>query len=216
MRDDAGICSCIGVKEKSSMAATTPVVPGEGGAAEPAPAEPAPAEPAPAEPTPAAEAPAEEGAAEGSPPTDAPAPLRTLAEVVRNYKPGQGGVDGGGFQVVSQSDEYFYVQFEALKKGFIDDVEFAMGKGAKREVLVRSSSRVGYTDFGVNAVRLNYISASLREKGWKIDEITPKSHSDYWVASNEAREATFDADRRKLDGGEEVSDTVKASQVFNR
>ena len=91
-----------------------------------------------------------------------------------------------------------------------------MGKGAKREVLVRSSSRVGYTDFGVNAVRLNYISASLREKGWKIDEITPKSHSDYWMASNEAREATFDADRRKLDGGEEVSDTVKASQVFNR
>ena len=151
-----------------------------------------------------------------TPPTDDPAPLRTLAEVVRNYKPGQGGVDGGGFQVVSQSDEYFYVQFEALKKGFIDDVEFAMGKGAKREVLVRSSSRVGYTDFGVNAVRLNYISASLREKGWKIDEITPKSHSDYWMASNEAREATFDADRRKLDGGEAVSDTVKASQVFNR
>ena len=33
----------------------------------------------------------------------------------------------------------------ALKKGYIDDVEFALGKGG---VMVRSGSRVGQTDFG--------------------------------------------------------------------
>ena len=31
-------------------------------------------------------------------------------------------------------------------------------------VLVRSSSRVGFTDFGVNAIRLNYLAATLREQ----------------------------------------------------
>ena len=35
-------------------------------------------------------------------------------------------------------------------------------------------------------------------------------------ASGEAREATFDADRRRMDGGEGVVDTVKPSNVFNR
>jgi len=44
-------------------------------------------------------------------------------------------------------------------------------------VLVRSSSRVGYTDFAVNALRLNSIAASLRAQGWAIAEITAKTHN---------------------------------------
>jgi uncharacterized protein (DUF1499 family) len=31
-------------------------------------------------------------------------------------------------------------------------------------VMVRSASRVGQTDFGVNAARLNFIAASLRKQ----------------------------------------------------
>jgi len=113
---------------------------------------------------------------------------------VKAYKPGHGFIDGGGFQVIKETDSYLYVQFEALKKGYIDDVEFAMGNGL---VMVRSSSRVGQTDFGVNAARLNYIAAGLREQGWTIDEITPKTHSDYFYAADDARDQTFDQDRRK-------------------
>ena len=33
-------------------------------------------------------------------------------------------------------------------------------------VTYRSSSRVGDSDFGVNAARMNYIAGKLREKGW--------------------------------------------------
>mmetsp|Transcript_21191 Transcript_21191/g.46228 ORF Transcript_21191/g.46228 Transcript_21191/m.46228 type:complete len:366 (+) Transcript_21191:60-1157(+) len=153
------------------------------------------------------------------PPGGETRPIRTIAAVVAAYEPGQGGVDGGGFALVKETDNYLYYQFEALKKGYIDDLEFAAiaiptatataggvsndndndNDNAPVAVQVRSASRVGVTDFGVNAVRLNYISGKLRAKGWSIAEITPETHRDYWVTANEAREATFDADRRNMD-----------------
>lgn len=123
--------------------------------------------------------------------------FQTLKKVVKSYEAGQGGIDGGGFAVIKETDSYLYCQFESLKKGYIDDVEFAVAKGTNG-IQVRSASRVGYTDFGVNAIRLNYFASQLREKGWKIDEITESSHRDYWTASDEAREATFDASRRDI------------------
>eukprot|EP00536_Pseudo-nitzschia_multiseries_P000238 jgi/Psemu1/321505/estExt_fgenesh1_pg.C_30080 len=132
------------------------------------------------------------------PPSSDPNPLATVAAVVDAYEPGQGGVDGGGFALVTKKSDYLYYQLEALKKGYIDDVEFAMVPGS-RDVQVRSASRVGVTDFGVNAVRLNYIAGKLRAGGWVIPDITPDTHRDYWVTANEAREATFDADRRNMD-----------------
>jgi uncharacterized protein (DUF1499 family) len=131
-------------------------------------------------------------------PEDATKPLKVLATIMGAYEPGQGGVDGGGFALVKETDSYLYYQFEALKKGYIDDVEFATHPTTKG-VMVRSASRVGVTDFGVNAIRLNYISGKLRDRGWKIAEITPETHRDYWTTANEAREATFDEDRRRMD-----------------
>ena len=132
------------------------------------------------------------------PPAGETKPLEVVAATMASYEPGQGGVDGGGFLLIKQTDSYLYYQFEALKKGFIDDVEFAVHPTTKG-VMVRSASRVGVTDFGVNAVRLNYIASKLRAKGWTIAEITPQTHRDYWITANEAREATFDEDRRRMD-----------------
>jgi len=129
------------------------------------------------------------------PPASDGAPFQTLIKTVKAYVPGQGFIDGGGFQVVKETDKYLYVQFEALKKGYIDDVEFALGNGGG--IMVRSGSRVGQTDFAVNAKRLNFIAAALREKGWSIDDITPKTHPDYFYAADDARDQTFDKDRRK-------------------
>ena len=43
----------------------------------------------------------------------------------------------------------FSLQFESGKRGYIDDFELALVQPGK--VLVRSSSRIGYLDFGVNA-----------------------------------------------------------------
>lgn len=44
----------------------------------------------------------------------------------RAVPPPQQEIDGGGFQVVTSTPTYLYVQFESLKAGYIDDVEFAV------------------------------------------------------------------------------------------
>ena len=70
--------------------------------------------------------------------------------------------------------------FESLKNGYIDDLELAVVEGGAK-VLVRSSSRVGFLDFGVNAKRLNFLSSKLRAAGWTAPEINAKTHPDYFV-----------------------------------
>ena len=138
------------------------------------------------------------------PPADETRPLEAVAAALAKYEPGQGGVDGGGFKVVEASAKYVYAQFESLKTGFYDDVEFAAGAGAQAGlVLVRSSSRVGFTDFGVNAARLNYLAARLREQGWTIAEITSKGYPDYFTTAEDAQQAV-------------KGDSVKSSTAFTR
>lgn len=95
--------------------------------------------------------------------------FQQLVDVVNAYEPGQGNIDGGGFKIITSTPEkgYIYVQFESLKNGYIDDVEFAFIEGrGERAVQVRSSSRIGYLDFGVNGKRLNFLAKNLRAKGW--------------------------------------------------
>lgn len=108
-----------------------------------------------------------------------------LLETIEAYPPGQAKVDKGGFSIIQASSDYLYVQFESMKHGFIDDVEFAVsssngGKGRQVQVQVRSSSRIGKLDLGVNAKRLNWISAQLREKGWTAPAITKEDYPDYF------------------------------------
>lgn len=104
--------------------------------------------------------------------------MKDLLETIRAYPPGQARVDKGGFSIITSKSDYLYVQFESMKHGFIDDVEFAItgGKG----VQVRSSSRIGSLDLGVNAKRLNWISADLRAKGWTAPAITKEDYPDYF------------------------------------
>ena len=103
-----------------------------------------------------------------------------LQEVLQSYPPGQNGVDGGGFQIqkIDGNKGYAYVQYQALKNGYIDDVEFAcLPDDNKRSLQVRSSSRIGYLDYGVNAKRINWIAKSLRENGWDTVGVAFKDHS---------------------------------------
>ncbi len=110
-----------------------------------------------------------------------------LEDALKNYKPGQDNIDGGGFKIIKvDSDKgYIYAQFEALKNGYIDDVEFAYIDGlGDNAVQVRSSSRVGYLDFGVNSKRLNYIAKTLKEKGskgWTAPGVEYKTHKGYFM-----------------------------------
>ena len=116
------------------------------------------------------------------------AAVEDVAAAIAGYAPGQSGVDGGGFEVQGKATGggYFYVRYESLKNGYIDDVEFAVGDAAPFPVRVRSASRVGYLDYEVNAKRLNALSAELRARGWAAPEITAKTHPGYF-AQNAAR-----------------------------
>eukprot|EP00416_Gambierdiscus_australes_P016963 CAMPEP_0171064114 /NCGR_PEP_ID=MMETSP0766_2-20121228/6084_1 /TAXON_ID=439317 /ORGANISM="Gambierdiscus australes, Strain CAWD 149" /LENGTH=226 /DNA_ID=CAMNT_0011520109 /DNA_START=223 /DNA_END=903 /DNA_ORIENTATION=+ len=105
--------------------------------------------------------------------------LAQLEETVRSYPPGQNGVDGGGFKIVKTGDGYLYAQFESLKKGKVDDVEFFIGGDGAMQI--RSSSRFAMkADFGSNAKRLNYLAGQLREKGWVAPQITKETHPYYF------------------------------------
>ncbi len=66
-------------------------------------------------------------------------------------------IAGMGGVITTQTDTYLAAEFTSATFGFVDDVEFRLTEGA---VQVRSASRVGYSDRGVNSARV----AALREK----------------------------------------------------
>jgi uncharacterized protein (DUF1499 family) len=107
-----------------------------------------------------------------------------LTEVVNAYEPGQSNVDGGGFKIMTNDAKkgYMYVQFESLKNGYVDDLELAFIDGmGDRSIQVRSSSRLGYLDYGVNSKRLNYIAKALRAKGWDAKGVDLDTHANYAI-----------------------------------
>ena len=109
--------------------------------------------------------------------------MQQLQKVLESYPPGQSGIDGGGFAIQKVKPNYIYVQYQSLKNGFIDDVEFAVIQDGdnypERTVQVRSSSRVGYLDYGVNSKRINWIAKALREKGWNAVGVDYDTHRGY-------------------------------------
>jgi uncharacterized protein (DUF1499 family) len=110
--------------------------------------------------------------------------FQQLAEVVNAYEPGQSSIDGGGFKIITNDPEncYIYAQFESLKNGYVDDFELAFIDGlGDRAVQVRSSSRIGYLDFGVNAKRLNFLADKLRAKGWDAKGVDYDTHQNYAI-----------------------------------
>ncbi len=63
-------------------------------------------------------------------------------------------------KVVAEKDGYLRAEFATRVVGFVDDVEFLLDAGA-RTIHVRSASRLGYRDFGVNRARIEAIRATL-------------------------------------------------------
>jgi uncharacterized protein (DUF1499 family) len=60
--------------------------------------------------------------------------------------------------VVEASDDYVYAEFRTAVLRFVDDVEFVIDPGTKL-IHVRSASRVGRSDLGVNRRRVEEIRA---------------------------------------------------------
>ena len=84
---------------------------------------------------------------------DADEAYRLIGKVLESYEPGQSNIDGGGFKIFERNDKthYYYVQYESLKRGYIDDLEIAVSIDGSIQLV--SSSRLGYLDFQVNAKR---------------------------------------------------------------
>jgi uncharacterized protein (DUF1499 family) len=89
--------------------------------------------------------------------SDPTAAMLLLAEIVRREP---------GATVVMQRPDYLHAEFASAVFGFVDDVEFhAVGNG---RIDVRSASRLGYGDFGVNRRRVESLRAAFTAAGGAI------------------------------------------------
>ena len=67
---------------------------------------------------------------------------------------------GQRVRVVAEKPGYLYAEFTSRLMGYVDDVEFLLDDKAAL-INVRSASRLGSSDFGVNRKRIEAIRAAL-------------------------------------------------------
>jgi uncharacterized protein (DUF1499 family) len=65
-------------------------------------------------------------------------------------------------KVITETENYLHTEFTSKVMGFVDDVEFLLDDSAK-VIHVRSASRLGESDLGVNRKRIETIRAKLDE-----------------------------------------------------
>ncbi len=66
--------------------------------------------------------------------------------------------------VVEQTSEYLHAQCASALFGFVDDLELHL-RASDNVVAIRSASRVGYSDLGVNRRRAEQLREALRIRG---------------------------------------------------
>ena len=62
--------------------------------------------------------------------------------------------------IIQETNDYLYVEFASKLMGFVDDVEFYLDND-RQVIQVRSASRLGKSDLGVNRQRIEEIRAKL-------------------------------------------------------
>ena len=65
-------------------------------------------------------------------------------------------------KIITETENYLYAEFTSKLMGFVDDVEFLLD-GSAKVIHVRSASRLGESDLGVNRKRIETIRAKLNE-----------------------------------------------------
>lgn len=65
-------------------------------------------------------------------------------------------------KIITETKNYLYAEFTIPVIGFIDDVEFYLDENAKA-IDVRSASRIGESDLGVNRKRIETIRTRLNQ-----------------------------------------------------
>ncbi len=82
---------------------------------------------------------------------DAEAAMQALAEIVAAET---------GATIIEQQGDYLRAEFRTALMGFVDDVEFWCDRDAGC-IHLRSASRLGYSDMGVNRKRIERLRAAL-------------------------------------------------------
>jgi len=82
---------------------------------------------------------------------DGPATIARLAQIVEGME---------GAKIVERRPDYLYAQFTTRLMRYVDDTEFWFDPAAG-VIQVRSASRVGRSDLGVNRARIEAIRARL-------------------------------------------------------
>lgn len=67
-------------------------------------------------------------------------------------------------RIVSERDDYLHAQCTSALFGFVDDLELHL-RADRGIIAVRSASRLGYSDFGVNRRRVERLRAALLSAG---------------------------------------------------
>lgn len=107
--------------------------------------------------------------------------IASLRDALNAYpQEGQADVDGGGWAIAEDNlagSGTARVEFKSSGKGnfakffnggkpFVDDLKLEVEDSGV--VQVKSQSRVGDSDFGVNKKRTDYIGNTLKAKGWTV------------------------------------------------
>ena len=67
-------------------------------------------------------------------------------------------------EIIEQTDDYVQAESSSKLLGFVDDLEFYFPKDAKI-IQVRSASRLGDSDLGVNRRRIEQIRLAMKDLG---------------------------------------------------
>ena len=84
-----------------------------------------------------------------------PLPMVSMAEIKKVLQ----GMERA--TIVEETDKYLYAEFKSKLMGYVDDVEFYLDSDAN-VVQVRSASRLGKSDLGVNRKRVEEIRSKLK------------------------------------------------------
>ncbi len=91
--------------------------------------------------------------------------LKTVVETMENT------------EIITENNPYLYAEFTTPIFGFVDDVEFYIDQG-DHQIQVRSASRLGESDLGVNRRRVETIRAMFESLNSSIIEIRDFSQTD--------------------------------------
>jgi len=67
-------------------------------------------------------------------------------------------------RIVTETDDYIHAECSSAVFGFVDDLELHL-RPSENLIAVRSASRLGHSDFGVNRRRVEKLRSLLRQRG---------------------------------------------------